>query len=211
MPRTQFQRTVFALFSVIITVHAYVFYSLYVVNGAAFLAQTAAQGVRTTSVLEAIRFLGGVPMFGTAMPIWAVILIEFCCAFILECAVGSPLSFRLACRKFDPMKTNPVIFESCIINATVGIMCPAMSLIATAFYFPYAYERVTPVAFAAHWLKLVIFNFPFAFFTQMYFIQPAVRKLFRTVFAGDIARRTAISDESGDEEDEREEKAAAGI
>ena len=33
MPRNQFQRMVFALLTVVVTVHAYVFYSLYVVNG----------------------------------------------------------------------------------------------------------------------------------------------------------------------------------
>lgn len=33
MPRNQFQRMVFAFITVVITVHAYVFYSLYVVNG----------------------------------------------------------------------------------------------------------------------------------------------------------------------------------
>lgn len=33
MPKNQFQRMVFAFITVLITVHAYVFYSLYVVNG----------------------------------------------------------------------------------------------------------------------------------------------------------------------------------
>ncbi len=32
MPRNQFQRMVFAFLTVLVTVHAYVFYSLYVVN-----------------------------------------------------------------------------------------------------------------------------------------------------------------------------------
>ena len=36
MPRNQFQRMIFALLTVIVTVHAYVFYSLYVVNGSYF-------------------------------------------------------------------------------------------------------------------------------------------------------------------------------
>ena len=34
----------------------------------------------------------------------------------------------------------------------------------------------------ADWLKLVCFNFPFAFFTQLFFIQSTVRKIFKTVF-----------------------------
>ena len=50
MPRNQFQRMVFAFITVVITVHAYVFYSIYVVNGDAL--RTA---VGTTSVLAAVR------------------------------------------------------------------------------------------------------------------------------------------------------------
>ena len=189
MPRNQFQRMVFAFITVLITVHAYVFYSLYVLNGAAFIQGASALGVRTSSVIEAINVLGGVTVFGRPLPIWAIVLIEFALAYLLECTVGSPLSFKLACRKFDPRQTHPVIFESVIINATVGIMCPAMSFLATFLYFPYAWEKLTIFTFLAHWAKLVIFNFPFAFFTQMFFIQPFVRFCFRRIFAKDIAMR----------------------
>ena len=37
MPKNQFQRMVFAFLTVLVTVHAYVFYSLYVVNGNALM------------------------------------------------------------------------------------------------------------------------------------------------------------------------------
>ncbi len=127
MPRNQFQRIVFALLTVIVTVHAYVFYSLYVVNGS-LLMQLTGEG----SVLKAVKHQGGVYMFGNMLPIWAVVLVEFCFAFALECSVGSPLSFRLARRMFDPRKTHPMIFETVIICSTVLIMCPCMSLIAAA-------------------------------------------------------------------------------
>ncbi|WP_298483695.1 hypothetical protein [uncultured Ruminococcus sp.] len=50
MPRNQFQRMVFAFLTVVVTVHAYVFYSLYVVNGSALLA--ANEGA--SGVLDAI-------------------------------------------------------------------------------------------------------------------------------------------------------------
>ena len=39
MPRNQFQRMFFAFVTVVITVHAYVFYSLYVVNGNLLMSQ----------------------------------------------------------------------------------------------------------------------------------------------------------------------------
>ncbi len=176
MPKNQFQRMIFALITVIITVHGYVFYSLYVVNGSTLMDVTGAD-----SVIHAIHTQGGVYMFGHMLPIWAVILIEFCFAYALECTVGSPFSFKLACKNFDPKNTHPVLFESAIICATVGIMCPAMSFLAAWFYYPY-YSGFDLLTLLANWLKLVCFNLPFAFLSQLFFIQPLVRTIFKALF-----------------------------
>lgn len=116
MPSNQFQRTVFAFLTVLVTVHAFVFYNLYVVNGATLMELNGTQGV-----LEAINKQGGVYMFGSYMPIWSVVLVEFIFAFSI------------------------------------------ITLFAT-------------------WFKLVCFNLPFAFFGQMFFIQPLIRKVFKTIF-----------------------------
>lgn len=184
MPRNQFQRMIFALITVLITVHAYIFYSIYVINGSMFMELTGAD-----SVLGAVRRMGGIMVGGRPMPIWAVVLIEFFFAYSLEVLMGSPLSFRLACKVFDPRETHPVLFESAIICATVGIMCPSMSLIAAFLYYPYNVQDFNIFTLLANWLKLVCFNFPFAFFSQLFFIQPAVRTIFKTIFAKDIAAR----------------------
>ncbi|MGN1030525.1 MAG: hypothetical protein ACI4PQ_02875 [Butyricicoccaceae bacterium] len=176
MPRNQFERMIFAFLTVIVTVHAYVFYSLYVVNGSALLEATGASGV-----LAAIHQQGGVYMFGRFLPIWAVVLVEFCFAYALEVLMGSPTSFKLACKVFNPRETHPVLFESAIICATVGLMCPTMSLIASFLYYPY-YAGFSIVTLLANWLRLVCFNFPFAFFTQMFFIQPLIRTVFKALF-----------------------------
>lgn len=186
MPRNQFQRMVFAFLTVLITVHAYVFYSLYVVNG-----NTLMELNQTGSVLAAINKQGGVYMFAHYLPIWAVILIEFCCAYCLEIIMGSPCSFKLASRVFDPRKEHPMLFESAIICATVGLMCPAMSFLAAIMYYPY-YAGFHVATLLANWLKLVCFNFPFAFFTQMFFIQPCVRTLFRFLFRKDIQNQESM-------------------
>jgi len=183
MPRNQFQRMVFAFITVVITVHAYVFYSLYVIHGSMFMSLTG-----QSSVLAAINTIGGVPVFGTPMPIWAVVLIEFVLAFTLENLIGSPLSFKFACKNFDPKSTHPVLFETAIICATVGIMCPMMSFIAAFLYYNYA-AGFNIWTLLADWLKLVCFNFPFAFFTQLFFIQPFVRTVFKKIFAKDIKAR----------------------
>ena len=168
MPKNQFQRMIFALLTVIITVHGYVFYSLYVVNGSLLMELNGAD-----SVLAAIASQGGVYMCGRFLPIWAVVLVEFCLAYCLEVTVGSPCSFRLACRVFDPRTTHPMLFETTVICATVGLMCPAMSFLAALLYYPY-YAGFHVVTLLANWLELVCCNFPFAFFSQLFFIQPLV-------------------------------------
>ncbi len=183
MPRNQFQRMIFALLTVIVTVHAYVFYSLYVVNGQTLMNVTGA-----SSVIEAINIQGGVSMFGQMLPIWAIILIEFAFAYFFECTIGSPCSFKLASKVFNPKETHPVLFETAIICATVAIMCPLMSFVAAWMYYPY-YLGFNIFTLLANWLKLVCFNFPFAFFTQLFFIQPLIRTIFKLIFAKDIKNR----------------------
>lgn len=166
----------FALMTVIITVHAYVFYSLYVINGETLMRVTGADGV-----LAAIKAQGGVMMFGKMLPIWAVVLVEFVFAYSLEMTMGSPVSFKLARRVFDPKTTHPVLFETAIISATAALMCPAMSFIAAWIYYPY-YAGFSLLTLLANWLKLVCFNFPFALLSQLFFIQPLVRTLFKAIF-----------------------------
>lgn len=186
MPRNQFQRMVFAFLTVIVTVHAYVFYSLYVVNGSTLMEVTGAD-----SVIHAINQQGGVYMFGRMLPIWAVIVIEFGFAYGLECVMGSPCSFKLASKVFDPRTSHPMMFESAIICATVGLMCPAMSFLAAWFYYPY-YAGFNLATLLANWLKLVCYNLPFAFFTQLFFIQPLVRTVFKALFKKDIEAQASM-------------------
>lgn len=184
MPKNQFQRMVFAFLTVLVTVHAYVFYSLYVVNGTTLMQVTG-----SNSVLRAINEQGGISMFGHMLPIWAVVLIEFVFAYGLECSIGSPCSFKLACKNFELGKTHPVIFETAVICATVGIMCPVMSFQAAWFYYPY-YAGFNLLTLLANWLKLVCFNLPFAFFSQLFFIQPLIRTVFGLLF-----REKAVEEE----------------
>ncbi|MBR1799132.1 MAG: hypothetical protein IJ761_04455 [Bacteroidales bacterium] len=166
----------FAFITVVITVHAFVFYNLYVVNGTALMSATT-----TDNIADAIRTQGGVYMFARFVPVWLVVAVEFLCAYALEVIIGQPLSFRLASRMFDPMTTSPTLFETTIITSTVFFMCPSMSLLASLFYFPYA-EGLTLAKFLATWFRTVCYNLPFAFFSQLLFIQPLVRMLYRLAF-----------------------------
>mgnify|MGYP000849578479 FL=1 len=191
MPRTQFQRTVFALLTVFLTVHAYVFYSLYVVHGDMLMAEN-----HTTSVLQAIGRQGGVYMLGGFLPIWVVVLVEFAFAFSLEMAIGCPCSFKLASRVLNPRTTHPVQFETAVISATVGLMCPMMSFVAAWMYYPYSLG-FNILTLLANWLKLMCLNFPFAWFTQVFFIQPFVRTVFKWIFAKEIKALDELDREAG--------------
>ena len=77
-----------------------------------------------------------------------------------------------------------------VICATVGLMCPAMSFIAALLYYPY-YEGFHLIKLFANWIELVCYNFPFAFFSQLFFIQPLIRTVFKLLFRKDLARRAA--------------------
>lgn len=168
MPTTKFQKLVFAFITVVITVHLFVFYNLSYVNGF------------TLAQLEEY----GVPIFGHNCMIWAVVLIEFICAYLLEIFVGSPYSVKLALRVVKPCENKPYMVETAIICATVGLMCPMMSLIAT---FLYCWGEITSLwSFSSLWLHTIMHNFPLAFFSQLFFIQPLVRTIFGILFKGQL-------------------------
>jgi len=119
-----------------------------------------------------------------------VVVVEFIPAYTLEMTMGSPCSFKSACRVFAPRTSHPMHFESAIICATVGLMYPAMRFLAAIMYYPY-YTGFNLLTMLANWIKRMCFNFPFAFFTQLFFIQPCVRIIFRFLFKKDIATRKA--------------------
>lgn len=81
----------------------------------------------------------------------------------------------------DIKKTDPVTFETAVITSTVAIMVPVMSFIAAWLYYPY-YMGFNIFTLLANWLKLICFNFLFAYFSQLFFIQPFVRQTFKTIF-----------------------------
>lgn len=67
-------------------------------------------------------------------------------------------------------------------------MCPAMSFIAAFLYYPY-YQGIHLLTALADWLNLMCYNLPFAYFTQLLFIQPDVRTLFKILFQKDLKAR----------------------
>ena len=89
----------------------------------------------------------------------------------------------------NALRELPLMFALCFLTSTVGgeplaavlarsamtvcVMCPAMSLWATVIFQQPGIELVPS------WLQTVVCNFPMAFFWQIFFCGPLVRRLFR--------------------------------
>ncbi len=178
MSRNTLQRFVYSLITVLITVSAFIFYSVYVVEW-----QTWTE----------IYAQWGLYMFWTILPIRVIFLIEAVCALTLAILYW-PVAFRLARGVFDPSKNHPMLFESAIICSTVCLMCPSMSLLASIFYYPYA-DWFSILNLLAMWFKLVCYNLPFAFFSQMFFVQPFMRRIINVIFPKNVENRKTIHKE----------------
>ena len=114
-----------------------------------------------------------------------IIGIEFVFAFSLEILIVAALAEKLAFRVVNPKKDKPYVVTTAIICATVCFMCPMMSFIATILY-----DGITP-EFFAQWMQKIVFNFPFALCTQLFFIQPLVRFLFGTIFKEQLKKQAS--------------------
>lgn len=160
------QGLIFALLTVMITVPCFVVYCLSIES----------KGILNVDVGFALK----------------IIPIEFVLAYLSEIFIASPLSLKVAMKAIDPKKNSPMIVESAIICSTVVIMCTWMSFLATILYkgiFPALVFHDNSwsvqsflVTFIPNYLQTVVFNFPFAFFSQMFFIQPLVRRVFKVIF-----------------------------
>ena len=176
MFKNKFQEAIYALITIVITVNVFVLYTVYVLEGKTLKEVTGAG-----SVLGAIDAMGGLYMFGHYLPIWAVILIEIAVAFTLDMLIGGPLAMKIAFTVCNPKDVHPLFMEAVIICCTAAIMCPMMSCLAAAFYYPY-YEGFHVATLLAEMFKTLCRNFPVAFLGQLFFIQPITRKIFGLMF-----------------------------
>ncbi|MBP8082462.1 MAG: DUF2798 domain-containing protein [Spirochaetes bacterium] len=99
--------------------------------------------------------------------------IEFSVAFPMQLLLEYRLSKKLAFRAVNPQKDKPITIILAITCGTICIMCPSMSFAATIIHDGINSE------FAANFLQKMVYNFPFAFFTQIFIIGPTVRMIFR--------------------------------
>lgn len=97
-------------------------------------------------------------------------------AFILDFFLYGSLSKKLAFRIVNQAEDKPIMIILAISSITVCLMCPSMSLVATLLFKNPGKEVI------AIWLQTTALNFPMAFFWQIFFAGPLVRKIFGAIF-----------------------------
>jgi len=139
---------------------------------------------------------------------WIFIPIEFILAYLCEIFIGSPLSVKLGLKAINPEKNDPMLVETAIICATVGIMCPLMSFLATILYngiiavgMNGASMSNFMINFIPFWLQKVILNFPFALLSQLFFIQPLTRTIFKAIFKNSLSNQGKHENETNIEKE----------
>lgn len=96
--------------------------------------------------------------------------------FAISNLCGNKIGRKLAFKHVSPGKDNPFFITVMISSCTVGFMCPAMSLVATAVFSGVSTQ------FIADWFATIVKNFPMALLWQLFFAGPIVRLFFRTIF-----------------------------
>ena len=131
-------------------------------------------GLTNAGILEALREL---PLM-------------FVLCFLTSTVAGEPLAARLAARLAVPREW-PLAAVLARSAMTVCVMCPAMSLWATVLF------QRPDIEFVPAWLQTVVKNFPMAFFWQIFFCGPLVRRLFRLLVPA-AAAASACAEEAAE-------------
>ena len=157
MPRTLFQEIVFTVIMVFFMVYAMICYNM-----------SLAMGNLSNAV-----FSGAFKELLIMGPI----------AILLDMLVAGPLAKKCTFKIFNPDETNPIFIILSISVFSVIFMCPLMSLVATILFKGGILQR----EIVAIWIKTTILNFPMAFFWQLCFAGPVVRRIFGLLFRKQLA------------------------
>ena len=96
--------------------------------------------------------------------------------YIVSDLIGNRAGAAFMKRHCDPEKDNPYFCRLMRQAGTVQVMCPLMSLAATLLFKDAGNQMI------AVWFQTTVFNFPMAFFWQLCFAGPFVRKVFGLLF-----------------------------
>ena len=152
MPKSLFQEIIFTIIMVFFMVYALICYNM-----------TLAIGDFTNAVM-----LGAFRELVIMGPI----------AIILDMLLAGPLAKRFTFKIFNPAETKPIFIILSISVFSVMFMCPMMSLAATILFKGGLLQSEV----VSIWIKTTVMNFPMAFFWQLCFAGPVVRKIFALIF-----------------------------
>lgn len=97
-------------------------------------------------------------------------------AFVLDFFVVAGLAKKLSFRIVNLEKDNPFLLILSISAISVAFMCPLMSFAATLLF------KAPGGQIISVWLQTTVFNFPMAFFWQIFYAGPLVRFIFGKMF-----------------------------
>lgn len=97
-------------------------------------------------------------------------------AFILDFFLYGHLAKKIAFGIINPAEAKQYEIILAISSVTVCLMCPTMSLAATMLFSNAGSE------FVAVWFQKTALNFPMAFFWQIFFAGPVLRRIFGLLF-----------------------------
>lgn len=103
---------------------------------------------------------------------WIEYIIVFVLIFFAITKIAQNLTFSL----FSPEKDKPIFIVLSMQSFTVAFIVPVITLIATFLHNGLSENWIS------QWFQTAILCFPMAFFLQIFFIGPLVRKIFRLLF-----------------------------
>lgn len=103
---------------------------------------------------------------------WLEYVVVFCLIFFVITNTAKKLAFRM----IQPGSTQPIFMILAIQCMTVCQIVPVITLFATLVH-----NGITSNWFC-QWLQLAVTCFPMALCTQVFFVGPLVRCIFRTIF-----------------------------
>lgn len=95
-------------------------------------------------------------------------------AFLLEFFLVGHLSKKIAFKMVDPKEDKPIFMTIGISVVIVCFMCLMMSLIGTLLFNNHGFSTLIPT-----WLQTSVLNFPMALCSQLFYIGPFVRFVFK--------------------------------
>ncbi|WP_407426450.1 DUF2798 domain-containing protein [Treponema sp.] len=148
MPKSLFQEIIFTVLMVFFMVYALICYNMSL----------------AISDLSNMVFLGAFKELLIMGPI----------AFVLDMVIAGPLAKKFTFKIFNPAETKPIFIILAISVLSVMFMCPMMSLAATILFKGGLLQSEV----VSIWIKTTVLNFPMAFFWQLCFAGPVVRRIF---------------------------------